>query len=364
MQWRLIANGRQAPRNRAPLGAKTTNAKAHAFQTPAPAPLTTKTGRTIQKPSTARRSGRSKISVSQAEPVQSDVLTRKQDEEDEPDYGYAPPPPVELPDPPLDFNPQDFPPALTREDLSRDFGELYCNSPKDENGISLRLKKEEADWRRFDEERIQKSLQELDLAPLPTSEDLNRQVDAMIAASSKQQRPQMSRVDTIKARSAAAALSQSQPRLPTAALRPTQASEHKKRGIIPIMKSKPAYASPAPSSSRIAHAAVSKNTIGFPKARKPPSIIPKSGGNERSGATVAKPVKIDQSKIHPKDFRDLYGSPPVESDMWFRLKAYELLETDGPGDDDDLVDDLFEPDFFPFENSKLDDEDFQLPMPE
>jgi hypothetical protein len=79
---------------------------------------------------------------------------------------------------------------------------------------------------------------------------------------------------------------------------------------------------------------------------------------------TAKSVKIDQSKIHPKDFRDLYGSPPIESDMWFRLKAYELLEKDGPDDEHDLTDDLFEPDFFPFENSKLDDEDFQLPMPE
>ncbi|KAK5194844.1 hypothetical protein LTR99_009984 [Exophiala xenobiotica] len=355
-----------APRNRAPLGAKTTNAKSHAFQTPAPAPLTTKPGRTVQKPSTARRSGRSKISVSQAEPVQSDVLTRKPTEEDEPDYGYAPPAPVELPDLPLDFNPLDFPPPLTREELSRDFGELYCNSPKDENGVSLRLKKEEEEWRRFDEERIQKSLQELEVATMPTSEDPDRQVDAMIAAGSKQQRPPMSRVDTIKARSAAAALSHSQPRLPAAALKPTQASEQKKRGIIPIMKSKPAYAPLAPSSSRMAHAAVSKNTIGFPKARKPPSIIPKSGVNGRLGGTVptAKPVKIDQSKIHPKDFRDLYGSPPVESDMWFRLKAYELLEKDGPEDEHDLTDDLFEPDFFPFENSKLNDEDFQLPMPE
>jgi len=76
-------------------------------------------------------------------------------------------------------------------------------------------------------------------------------------------------------------------------------------------------------------------------------------------------MKPEQASIHPKDFRDLYGSPPIESDMWFRLKAYELLEKDGSNDkQDDLTDDLFEADFFPFENSKLDDDDFQLPMPE
>ena len=51
--------------------------------------------------------------------------------------------------------------------------------------------------------------------------------------------------------------------------------------------------------------------------------------------------------------------------MWFRLKNHELLEREISGDNnDDIANDLFETDFFPFENSKLDDEDFQLPMPE
>jgi hypothetical protein len=60
----------------------------------------------------------------------------------------------------------------------------------------------------------------------------------------------------------------------------------------------------------------------------------------------------------------LYGSPPVESDMWFRLKKYELLEEELAKDNADIEEDLFESDFFPFDNTKLDVEDFQLPMPE
>ncbi|KAK6369580.1 hypothetical protein LTS17_009486 [Exophiala oligosperma] len=348
-----------APRNRAPLGAKTTNAKAPAFKTPAAAPLTTKPGRSAQKPSTGRRSGRSKIVVSRAEPAEADVLTERQDEEDEPDYGYAPPPPVALPDPPLDFSPEEFPPPLTREELSREIAELYVNSPKDENGLSLRLKKEREEWDRLDEERIKETLLYKDMP----AESPNKQVDAMIAAGPKRQRPQLSRVDTMQAKSAAEALSEPQPRLPSAALKTTQASEQKRKGILPSTKPKPLSTSTASVPSRSTHAAVSKNTIGFPKAKKPPSIIPKGTGVDRSGPiALKKPAKIDQSKIHPKDFRDLYGSPPIESDMWFRLKEYELLEKDGSMDAD-LVDDLFEPDFFPFENSKLDDEDFQLPMP-
>ncbi len=43
------------PRNRAPLGAKTTNAKAKAFQTPAPAQNENDLGKTIRKSVSARK---------------------------------------------------------------------------------------------------------------------------------------------------------------------------------------------------------------------------------------------------------------------------------------------------------------------
>lgn len=298
--------------------------------------------------------------MSRAEPAEADVLTERLEEEDEPDYGYAPPPPVALPDLPLDFSLEEFPPPLTREELSKEIAGLYLNSPKDENGVSLRLKKEQEEWERLDEERIKQTLRDIDTP----AESPNKQVDAMIAAGPKKQRPQLSRVDSMQAKSAAEALSEPQPRLPSAALRPTQASEQKRKGILSSTKPRPLNTSTASGPSRTAHVAVSKNTIGFPKAKKPPSIIPKGVGVDRSGpSSVKKPAKVDQSKIHPKDFRDLYGYPPIESDMWFRLKEYELLEKD-ESMDADLVDDLFEPDFFPFENSRLDDEDFQLPMPQ
>ncbi|KIX00146.1 uncharacterized protein Z518_10283 [Rhinocladiella mackenziei CBS 650.93] len=354
----------QASRNRAPLGAKTTNAKAYALQTPAPAPLTTKPGRTGQKPSTAHRSGRSKITIATSEPVDTDVL-KKREEEDEPDFGYAPPPPVELPDPPFEFSHNSLLPPLTEEELTRGYGELYSNSPQDENGMSLRLKEEEEEYLQYQKEQDQKILDSLNNLPLPTTEELNQQVDAMIAAGPMKNRPHVSLVDTMKARSAAVALAEPQSRPPSAATRPTRAFEQKKKGILPTMSSKPSTGPPAPS-TRPLPAAVSKNTIGFPKAKKPPSIIPKVGHDERTGGTSAtKPAKIDQASIHPKDFRDLYGSPPVESDMWFRLKQHELLEEDiSKGDENDVADELFEADFFPFENSKLDDDDFQLPMPE
>ncbi|KIW96564.1 uncharacterized protein Z519_01955 [Cladophialophora bantiana CBS 173.52] len=349
------------PRNRAPLGIKTTNVKA--FQTPAPLPLTTKGPGTIPKHFTARRSGRSKIASAPSKPVDGDFLVKRAAEEQEPDFGYAPPPPTELPDPPIEFNED----SLLTEELQASYGVVYpYNSPKDENGMSLRLKKEEEEWQRFDTERVKKSLENMGELVFPTLAKLNAQVDKMIAAGPKKKRPELSRVDTMQAKSAVAALSDSQVYLPAATRKTTQASEQKKKGILLVTKPKPSTLPQRSSLSRPAHAAVSKNTIGFPKAKKAPSIIPRSAETERSGiATASKPIKIAQASIHPRDFRDLYGSPPEDSDMWFRLKQYELLEQDIAQERaDDLSDDLFETDFFPFGNAKLDDEDFQLPTPE
>ncbi|EXJ96478.1 hypothetical protein A1O1_01604 [Capronia coronata CBS 617.96] len=357
-----------APRNRAPLGAKTTNAKAQVFQTPAPVPLTSKQGRTALKPTTARRSGRSKIAIAPAEQVTTTLSASRGAQEEEPDYGYAPPPPADLPDPPLEFS-EDH---LLTEELSRSYGELYSHSQKDENGSSLRMRKEEDDHIQHQRKLEEEILDSWHKSRYPTTEEMNAQVDAMIMAGPQMNSPPISRVDTMNARSAVAALSELQPRLPAAAMKATQASEQKKKRILPIVNRKhPTVPHPSWSTQpgrAASQAAVSKNTIGFPKARKAPSIVPKGAGAQgeaRGGGLTSRPKKISQSSIHPKDFRDRYGSPPVESDMWFRLKEYELLEQDtSKVDGDEPEGDLFDTEVFPFENTKLNDDDFQLPMPE
>ena len=350
-----------ALRHRAPLGPKTTNAKAQPLQTSTVA-LTNKPARTVFKHSGARRSAKSKITIAPTEPVDADVLSKKPEQEEGPDFGYAPPPPVELPDPPIEFEED---PELTADILAGHGVPYPYDSPKDENGFSIRLKKEEEEWMKVDKERVEKSLEGLD-SVFPSFGELNKQVDDMIAAGPQKERLPLLRVDSIKARSAIAALSEPA-RLPMSAMRPTQASEQKKKCVLPASKSKasvgvgPTLAVP----NRLNHAAVSKNTIGFPKAKKTPSIIPKSGGNTNGYVGTPKVAKVHQGTIHPRDFRDLYGSPPEESDMWFRLKHYELLEKDLAEDEAaSMDDDLSDADFFPFDNVKLDDEDFQLPMPE
>lgn len=333
--------------NRAPLGMKTTNAKGNVFKTPAPQ-QSAKPEKSNKKPSTARRSAKSKIVVAPTEPVHADVLTR-QVEDDEPEYGYAPPPIVELPDPPMEFEYNQEFPQFQGKNMFKGYGEIYCTSPTDENGMSLRKKAEEETRRKWMEDMEREASKPPPMPSLPTEEELDAQVDAMILAGPKQ-----SRVDTIKARSAAAALSKTITSVPSVAMKETKASEQKR---------KPFGSVPEPSTTRRTPLAVSKGTIGFPKAKPAASIIPKAD-QLRQKKPAQKP-KVDQSKIHPKEFVRLYGQPPEESKMWFRLKEYELLEQEVEGAE--LADELFDTDFFPSTSGAVDDDDddvFQLPMPE
>ncbi|KPI45832.1 uncharacterized protein AB675_601 [Cyphellophora attinorum] len=324
---------------------KTTNARGQAFKTPLPQ-QTAKPEKTLKKASTGRRSAKSKIVVAPTEPVNADVLKELEEQDDEPDFGYAPPPVADLPDPPIDFGYDDTFPQFQGKNFFNGYGEIYCTSPTDDNGVSLRQKKL-ARQQKLKEEMEAKASEPIVFPKLPTDEELDAEVDQMLAAGPK------SRLDTAKARSAASVLSEPGIRLPSAALKGTKASDQKRKPLSNITTS-----SPAPSS-------VSKNTIGFPKARKAPSILP-AADQIRQKKVASKPIPIEQSSIHPRDFVQLYGQPPIGSSMWDRLKQYELLEEQDIANG--VSDTLFDTDFLGAEEPDLALKDdgvvFQLNTPE
>ena len=334
------------------LGLKTTNAKGQAFKTPAPVQQTLRPERTVNRPSTIRRSGRSKITVAPTEPVHVDVLS--EEEVEEPDYGYAPPPIKELDDPPIVFGYDQTFPQFKGANMFRGYGEIYCTSPTDEHGVSIRLKKEEEAWKNFDEERMREASKPMHFPLLRTEEELDAKVDAMIAAGPKK-RINESRVDTVKAKSAAAMLSRPEPKLPSAATRTTKASEQKAKAAPRVLTNGASGSHPV----RSPPINVSRNTIGFPKARKAPSIVPKADQIRQRKASAA--PKVDQSEIHPREFVRLYGQPPVGSTMHDRLVEFELLEEELREEDEQITEELFQANFF---GGQDDDEVFQLPMPE
>lgn len=350
---KLDKNAFQTPaplQQRAPLGLKTTNAKAQPFKTPA-LQQNVKPIRSIGRPSTTRRSGKSKITIAPSEPVQTDILS---EEEEDPDYGYAPPPIKELDDPPEEIGYDTTFPQFQGKNMFVGYGQIYCRSPVDEDGISIRQKKEEEDRRLADEERMREASKPVQYPLLPTEEEQDAKVDAMIAAGPK---PKVgaSKVDTVRAKSAASMLSNPSRAPQTAALRPTKTSEQNSRSTRPL-STKTSTAQ----SVRPPPASVSKNTIGFPKAKAAPSIIPK--GDQMRQKKPSKPAPIDQSKIHPREFVRLYGQPPEESTMWRRLTELELIEEDLKGAEDEEaeeVDELFGRDFV-LGGGEDDDEVFQL----
>ncbi|KAF7514161.1 hypothetical protein GJ744_004486 [Endocarpon pusillum] len=344
------------PRTRAPLGLKTTNAKAQAFQTPAPLQQSTKREETLKKASTARKSIKTKIRIAPSEPVGADILSQDPDS-DVPDIEYCPPHPVELSDPPEDITYDENLPYLRGKNLYAGYGEVY-DIPRDEHGISLtERKKEEAHARLL--QQMENKLREEMAKPWSMEDDEDKTVDAMIAAGPKKIMHRSSNVDTIRAKGAVSALaSQPQPRLPSAATMETASSMQKKKSAFALPGKKTPLQPINPSHMRHnAAVAASKTTMGYSKGRHVSSILP-----GKQAPAPKSTAKIDQSKIHPLEFRELYGEPPAGSMMWHRFMQHGLFDNDG--DDDEVEDDLAGQLCGADVHSEDEEEIFQLPMPE
>jgi hypothetical protein len=340
------------PRTRAPLGAKTTNAKGQAFQTPGLLQQTIKP----KRPSTTRKSIKSKIAVAPSEPVEADLLALE--EEDVPDIEYAPTPPIELPDPPEVFEYDQTFPQFKGANMCRGWGDIYLAQSKDEHGVPLSFREYEEKCANYDKEverQIKESLNDIS----DHGAELDKQVDAMIAAGPNYKAPKDSKIDTMRARGATDALSHS--KVPSVAMKPTASSLQKSRKpVFSVLGSRDSPGPTNPSPMRHAAAeAVSKNTIGFPRARYAPSIIPRQPIQPTKDAELTLRLPVNQLDIHPARFREFYGAPPEGSDMWVRLRQHELL-TEEVGEYD-VAGDLFDMNFFPPEED--DGVVFELPMP-
>jgi hypothetical protein len=343
------------PRTRAPLGVKTTNAKGQAFQTPGLAQPTKKPDET-KRPLSTRKSVKSKIIVAPVERAEADLLVVEED--DVPDIEYAPPPPVDLPDPPEVFEYDQSFPQFKGSNICRGFGEIYLTQPTDEHGVPLSFREYEEKCAQYDKEVERQVKESLDQTP-DLGTELDKKVDAIIAAGPRRKEPEDSRVDTVRARRAADALSHS--KVAHAAMKPTTSSLQKpKKATFSVLNSRnlPSPSNPSPM-RHVAAEVVSKNTIGFPKARHAPSIVPPRTKQPTSNTETTSKSPINQLEIHPARFRELYGNPPEGSDMWIRLRQHEMSMEDVV--EHDVAGDWHGTNFFASEED--DGEVFQLPMP-
>lgn len=206
-------------------------------------------------------------------------------------------------------------------------------------------------------QEIEDQIREEMKQPWPREEE-DDMVDQMIAAGPKKILQQSSKVDTITAKGAVSALSSQPPtRLPSVAVRETASSMQKKRAIpsttgthkIPLRSTNPSVM------RHNAAVAASKTTLGYSKGRIVSSNLPEK---TRSG-------KIDQSEIHPREFRKLYGEPPMGSKMWDRFRIHGLFDEETEMDEEDLAGQLWRTGIYCDEGAEEEEEEiFQLPMPD
>lgn len=306
------------PRTRAPLGMKTTNAKAKALETPA---LTqTKPLQTVKRPSTARTKKKSKITIAQPEPTQTDVLSKELEDDDVPDIEYMPPKPVELADPPEEIPYDDTFPQFQGRNMFKGWAQLY-GPPIGPDGLTDSQRELERQYDKLGEEWHKEVDAQINAIPSHPEIEADREVERILRTHFSKKAKD---VDTVKARGAASALSKQ----PSQLSKPTIASQQRAKmpsKLLPTSK-KPTPQPTNPSSMRhTALAAASRNTVGYSKGRNVSSKLPNVTSPAKGTAARGKQLDEEQYDMSPQQFKSLFGEPPEGSDMWYRLHEDEIF---------------------------------------
>ncbi|KAH8804563.1 hypothetical protein F5884DRAFT_418131 [Xylogone sp. PMI_703] len=272
------------PRNRAPLGAKTTNAKAKVLQTPAGPAAEKGPEKTQPKQPSANRL---KSKVPHAEFAKLHIHGDEPEPAEERDVEYCPPRPKDLP-----YESEDFPDGclnlepLKPENLLGGFSRTYLY-PRDENGLNRieRAHKESAEKAaKLLEESVLKSLEEdWTVGDVPETFVLAKKKRAALQAKDTNVKPATSSIkkgalvtskgaNTLTAKQAASALSMmSKPATTTSKPKPKPSTTFlsgDKRPITPVGLS-------STTMRHTAATAASKSTIGYTKGRSASSVLHK-----------------------------------------------------------------------------------------
>ncbi|KAL3463153.1 hypothetical protein BJX64DRAFT_257693 [Aspergillus heterothallicus] len=274
-------------RNRAPLGMKTTNAKAKGLQTPGGPAGTLKPEKTIRKGSTQRVK---KISPFLEQPQPQIKAQRPQD--DVPDIEYMPPKPTELPDYPDDITYDTSFPQFRPKNLALGLESVYGDKEIGSDGLTKKQRKFQQDSDAYDKMMDNKILEQIEsigfhetsdddqASKYSASEAPRRHIEAQRPRATIGRAKYPSGVSTVRARDAASALSSTDRSAPR--VRAAPIAKPKARVTSALFPSKKPRPPTNPSSLRHAAAtAGSRTTVGYTKGRevssklhntKPPAI--------------------------------------------------------------------------------------------
>ncbi|KAF7168530.1 hypothetical protein CNMCM5623_001550 [Aspergillus felis] len=323
------ANGILAiePRNRAPLGMKTTNAKARGLQTPA-AP-----GGTIKPEKTNKRTSTQKIRKFSPLVDQPKIEVQGEDTQDDvPDIEYMPPKPRELPDIPDDITYDTTFPQFQPKNLALGLETVYGDNEVGEDGLTKRQRKFQEHSIALDkevDEMILKQLEEigfednteLDPPSKPHAEEVpKRRLEVRRARLTTTKPKYTSNISTVRARDAVAALSRSESS--GAHARPAAMSKPRPRVASSLLTSRrPRGPSTLSSMRHAAATANSKTTLGYSKGRTVSSRLHGNTSTTPEGS-------VSKSVLSPETYIELYGMPPLGSEMWYRCKAAGCFDSE------------------------------------
>ncbi|KAJ5120405.1 uncharacterized protein N7515_009793 [Penicillium bovifimosum] len=305
-------------KDRAPLGAKTTNLKANNLQTPAPFGGTTKQPKTNRRLSTAKK-------IKKAAPVTQQAQTKVHTdpvEDDVPDIEYMPPKPKDLPDLPDDVTYDTTFPQFQPKNRALGLESVYGKREVGSDGLTAKQRKFKEDSAAYDKMVDDMILQQLESVGFEDSTENEPPKPPQPAVRSKKPMTtarETRSVSTLRSREAAAALASSQP---TAAPRAVSTPKPRVESLASslIMPKRHARVPSNPSSMRhTAASAASRTTLGYSKGRSVSSTV-----REKN----AQAQKLSSSEVlSPETYMQLYGPPPLDSEMWIRCKTAGCFDT-------------------------------------
>ncbi|KAL4788236.1 hypothetical protein BJX76DRAFT_316719 [Aspergillus varians] len=316
-------------RHRAPLGMKTTNAKAKGLQTPAAPAGTIKPEKTTKKGSTQRVK---KFSPFIEQPQAEVHVQPPQDAV--PDIEYMPPKPKDLPDYPDDITYDTSFPQFQPKNLALGLETVYGDNEIGRDGLTKRQRKFQDDSAAYDkmiDEMILKQVENIgfnepsdddQLTQPPVAEIPQRRTHArQPRAATEKWKYSATSVSTVRARDAAKALSGNERSVP----RPRSAPIMKPKSRIAssLFPSKRPRCPTNPSSMRhTAAVAGSRTTVGYTKGREMSSHL-----NGRAKSPTKQPAS--KAVLSPEIYTQPYGSASVdtESDQ-LAEEAFPMYEED------------------------------------
>lgn len=372
-----------AGKNRAPLGVKTTNAKAKQFNTPAIK------GKDIDRAKSGSAVRRKRLQIAQSEPVKINILETKED--DVPEIEYMPPKAIDLPDVPEELENGINLTMFENGGMQRDFFKYMWHS-RGKDGKSTAEREEESDKIRnqigdAEEEALEAYHTDLESITCVHEPDCPTE-ECKVTSERRQQareryeqslakirglkkhsiydilptsldKPTESRINITKgpsinsSKEAATALAIVKPIPSLPVSRHVQKPQPSRINSLlhgrQTQPRNPAKASNPSSMRHTASVAASNTTLGYGKGRAirtnlRQGILASKDGNTKIPNSILnrKPQggALDLNNLQPAEYIRLHGEPKFLSEMWWKCKTAGLIKMPGEEDKTESGDDI------------------------